>query len=123
MMFHGAASAARWKPGTRESTSVLPATGGQRCVTLKSLEFPPPAMEVSVIESAAGSVIPTEAEGSRAACGAQAQASRLAGLPRLCRDPSMHPEDGARSLHFGRDDGHIRSTFVQRGGSNGPVNI
>ncbi len=48
--------------------------------------------------SAAGSVIPTEAEGSRAVCGAQARVFRLAGLPRSCRDPSMHPEDGARSL-------------------------
>src|SRR6266852_2063546 len=62
-------------------------------------------------------VIPTEVEGSRAVYGAQAQASRLAGLPRMCRDPSMRPEDGARSLDYARDDGHIWSTFVQRGGS------
>ena len=60
-------------------------------------------------------------EGSRAVYGAQTRASRLAGLPRLCRDPSISPEDGARSLHFGRDDRHIRCTFVQRGGSDGPV--
>jgi len=33
----------------------------------------------------------------------------------------MHPEDGARSLDCAWDDGHTRCTFVQRGGSTGPV--
>jgi hypothetical protein len=34
------------------------------------------------------------------------------------------PEDGTRSLHFGRDDGHaLCSTFVQRGRSKAPVSI
>ncbi len=70
--------------------------------------------EQGLVGSTSDSVIPTEVEGSRAVYGKQARASRLAGLPRSCRDPSMHPEDGARSLHFGRDDGHIRCTFVQR---------
>jgi hypothetical protein len=35
----------------------------------------------------------------------------------------MRPESGARSLHFGRDDGNVRFTFVQCGGSNEPVNM
>ncbi len=80
-------------------------------------------MKVEFGGAAVPSVIPTEVEGSHAVCGAQARASRLAGLPRLCRDPSMRPEDGARSLDYARDDGHIWSTFVHRVRSNGPVDI
>ena len=49
-------------------------------------------MKVEFGGAAVPSVIPTEVEGSHAVCGAQARASRLAGLPRLCRDPSMRPE-------------------------------
>ncbi len=52
------------------------------------------------MELATGSVIPTEAEGSRAVCGAQTQASRMARKLRLCTAPSMRPEEGARSLDY-----------------------
>ncbi len=90
----------------------------------RSLQPVVPVMKVSVVESAVRSVIPTEAEGSRAVCDAQAQASRMARKLRLCIAPSMRPEEGARSLRFGRDDGRgLCFIFVQRGGSNGPVNI
>jgi hypothetical protein len=68
------------------------------------------------------SVIPTEAEGSRAVCGAQGRIRGPMKRSRICKDLSMRPEDGARSLDYARDDGHV-STFVQCGGFCGPASI
>src|SRR5216683_7485843 len=62
-------------------------------------------MQVSVIESAAGSVIPTEAEGSRAVCGAQAQPLAWPGSFVCAQLPACAPRKGRdRSTALGITD-------------------
>jgi hypothetical protein len=46
------------------------------------------------------SVIPTEAEGSRAVCGAQGRIRGPMKRRRICKDLRMRLEDGARSLDY-----------------------
>jgi hypothetical protein len=46
------------------------------------------------------SVIPTEVEGSHAACGAQEETPRRVKRLRICNDLCVRPEDEARSLDY-----------------------
>jgi hypothetical protein len=75
------------------------------------------AMALQEREASSPSVIPTEAEGSRAVCGAQektgALSTRTVEAGPICGDGSQHLADEVRSLGSARDDG---KRGAERGG-------